>query len=84
MMVAARRAEDVMDPNLDVKPSVRALKQILLVALRCVEPEADKRPKMTQVVQMLEADEYSYLEVRNYCLTKSYHVQVNVLFLYYL
>lgn len=67
MMVAARRAEDVVDPNLDIRPSTRALKRALLVSLRCLDPEADKRPKMTQVVQMLEADEYHYREVRNHC-----------------
>ncbi|KAK4786951.1 hypothetical protein SAY86_010784 [Trapa natans] len=62
MMVASKRAEDVMDPNLEVKPSTRVLKRVLLVALRCVDPEADKRPKMTQVVRMLEADDHPYLE----------------------
>ncbi|KAK4769860.1 hypothetical protein SAY87_030392 [Trapa incisa] len=64
MMVGMRKSEDVIDPNLEVKPSTRALKQTLLVALRCVDPAADKRPKMTQVVRMLEADEYTYREDR--------------------
>lgn len=64
MMVGMRKAGEVIDPNLEVKPSTRALKRALLVALRCVDPEADRRPKMTQVVRMLEADEYPYREVR--------------------
>ncbi|RWW22905.1 hypothetical protein GW17_00012865 [Ensete ventricosum] len=63
MMVGNRRAEEVVDPNLEVKPATRALKRTLLVALRCVDPDADKRPKMGQVVRMLEADEVSYREV---------------------
>lgn len=63
MMVGTRRAEEVVDPNLEVKPATRALKRALLVALRCVDPDADKRPKMSQVVQMLEADEYPFREV---------------------
>ena len=62
-MVGTRRAEEVVDPNLEVKPTTRALKRALLVALRCVDPDAERRPKMTQVVRMLEADEYPLREV---------------------
>ncbi|KAH7533725.1 hypothetical protein FEM48_Zijuj04G0162100 [Ziziphus jujuba var. spinosa] len=64
VMVGTRRAEEVVDPNLEVKPSTRALKRALLVALRCVDTDADKRPRMTQVVRMLEADEYPFREDR--------------------
>ena len=63
MMVGTRRTEEVVDSRLEVKPSIRALKCALLVALRCVDPEAEKRPKMSQVVRMLEADEYPFREV---------------------
>ena len=63
IMVGTRRAEEVVDSSLEVKPSMRALKRALLVALRCVDPDADKRPKMSQVVRMLEADEYPFREV---------------------
>jgi hypothetical protein len=64
MMVGTKRAEEVVDPNLEVKPTTRALKRALLVALRCVDPESEKRPKMSQVVRMLEADEYPLREVK--------------------
>ncbi|EEF35740.1 probable receptor-like protein kinase At2g42960 [Ricinus communis] len=64
MMVGTRRAEEVVDPNLEVNPTTRALKRALLVALRCVDPDAEKRPKMSQVVRMLEADEYPFHEDR--------------------
>ncbi|KAG8501687.1 hypothetical protein CXB51_004690 [Gossypium anomalum] len=64
MMVGTRRAEEVVDPNLETRPATRALKRALLVALRCVDPDANKRPKMTQVVRMLEADEYPFREDR--------------------
>lgn len=63
MMVGARRAEEVVDSRLEIKPSARALKRSLLVALRCIDPDAEKRPKMSHVVRMLEADEYPYREV---------------------
>uniref|UniRef100_A0A2P2JD26 non-specific serine/threonine protein kinase n=2 Tax=Rhizophora mucronata TaxID=61149 RepID=A0A2P2JD26_RHIMU len=58
MMVASRRSEEVIDPMIDTRPSTSALKRALLTALRCVDPEAVKRPKMSQVVRMLESDEY--------------------------
>lgn len=62
-MVGTRRAEEVVDPNLEVKPTTRALKRALLVALRCIDPDPEKRPKMSQVVRMLEADDVPNREV---------------------
>ncbi|XWS45255.1 hypothetical protein CRYUN_Cryun15aG0120700 [Craigia yunnanensis] len=56
-MVAKRNPEGVLDPKLPEKPTSRALKRALLVALRCVDPNAQKRPKMGHVVHMLEAEE---------------------------
>ncbi|KAK1438035.1 hypothetical protein QVD17_03836 [Tagetes erecta] len=63
MMVGNRRAEEVVDPNLDPKPSTHALKRSLLVALRCVDPDSGKRPKMSQIVRMLDSD-FPYREER--------------------
>ncbi|KNA22178.1 hypothetical protein SOVF_036290 [Spinacia oleracea] len=59
MMVTNRNPEGVLDPKLSEKPASRALKKTLLVALRCVDPNAQKRPKMGQVVHMLEAEQES-------------------------
>ncbi|KAE8695102.1 putative receptor-like protein kinase [Hibiscus syriacus] len=56
-MVANRNPEGVLDPKLPEKPTSRALKRALLVALRCVDPNAQKRPKMGHVIHMLEAEE---------------------------
>ncbi|KAL9248791.1 putative serine/threonine-protein kinase [Drosera capensis] len=64
-MVSSRNAEGVLDPMLPEKPSSRALKRALLVALRCVDPNAQKRPKMGHIVHMLEADEFPYRDDRN-------------------
>lgn len=58
MMVGSRRSEEVVDPDIDRKPSTRALKRALLTALRCVDPDSEKRPKMSQVGRMLESEEY--------------------------
>ncbi|KAL0877032.1 hypothetical protein Bca101_026737 [Brassica carinata] len=56
-MVSNREAEGVLDPRLVEKPSLRSLKRSLLVALRCVDPNAQKRPKMGHVIHMLEAED---------------------------
>ncbi|KAF3607624.1 hypothetical protein DY000_02044822 [Brassica cretica] len=58
MMVGTKRLEEVIDPNIAVKPATRALKRVLLTALRCIDPDSEKRPKMSQVVRMLESEEY--------------------------
>lgn len=58
MMVQLRRFEDVLDPNIETRPQTSALKRALLAALRCVDTDADKRPKMSQVARMLESEEY--------------------------
>ncbi|EXC32839.1 putative serine/threonine-protein kinase [Morus notabilis] len=63
-MVTNRNAEGVVDPRLQEKPSSRALKRALLVALRCVDPNAQKRPKMGHVIHMLEADEFPFRDDR--------------------
>ncbi|KAK1281400.1 putative receptor-like protein kinase [Acorus gramineus] len=57
MMVGSRRSEEVVDPDIETRPSTRALKRALLTALRCVDPDSEKRPKMSQVVRMLESDD---------------------------
>lgn len=62
-MVSNRNAEGVLDPKLPEKPSTRALKRALLVALRCVDPNIQKRPKMGHVIHMLEADEFPFRDV---------------------
>ncbi|KAK7295127.1 hypothetical protein RJT34_18031 [Clitoria ternatea] len=56
-MVGNRKAEEVVDPKLPEMPSSKALKRALLIALRCVDPDATKRPKMGHVIHMLEADD---------------------------
>ncbi|XP_057847488.2 probable serine/threonine-protein kinase At1g01540 [Cryptomeria japonica] len=63
-MVGNRRSDEVIDPKMEVKPSSRALKRGLLVALRCVDPDSQKRPKMGHVIHMLEADEYPFRDDR--------------------
>ncbi|XP_051150817.1 probable serine/threonine-protein kinase At1g01540 [Andrographis paniculata] len=63
-MVSSRNAEGVLDPKLPEQPSSRALKRALLVALRCVDPNAQKRPKMGHVVHMLDAEEFPFRNER--------------------
>lgn len=63
-MVSNRNPEGVLDPKLPEKPTSRALKRALLVALRCTDPNAQKRPKMGHVIHMLEAEDSPYKEER--------------------
>ncbi|KAL0552379.1 hypothetical protein IC582_011488 [Cucumis melo] len=63
MMIGSRRCEEVVDPKIigvGGRPSTRGLKRVLLVALRCVDPDFDKRPKMGQVVRMLESQDHHH------------------------
>ncbi|CAH9124380.1 unnamed protein product [Cuscuta epithymum] len=59
-MVANRQGEDLVDPLIEARPPPRALKRVLLVCLRCIDMDANKRPKMGQIVNMLEADEFPF------------------------
>ncbi|KAK1427425.1 hypothetical protein QVD17_16111 [Tagetes erecta] len=63
-MVSNRNAEGVLDPKMPENPPSRALKRVLLVALRCVDPSAQKRPKMGHVIHMLEADDFPFRDDR--------------------
>jgi hypothetical protein len=53
-MVAERRVVEVLDPKLPEDPPSKALKRVVLAALRCVDPDAGQRPTMSHVVHMLE------------------------------
>lgn len=63
-MVSNRNPEGVLDPKISEKPTSRGLKRALLVALRCVDPNAQKRPKMGHVIHMLEAEESPFRDDR--------------------
>ncbi|XP_077235987.1 putative serine/threonine-protein kinase At1g01540 [Tasmannia lanceolata] len=63
-MVGNRNSEGVLDPKMPEKPSSRALKRALLVALRCVDPDAQKRLKMGHVIHMLEVDDFPFRDER--------------------
>ena len=62
-MVASRRGEEVLDPLMEVQPSARALKRAMLICLRCIDLDGNKRPKMGQIVHMLEADDFPFRAV---------------------
>ncbi|XP_058091345.1 probable serine/threonine-protein kinase At1g01540 [Magnolia sinica] len=63
-MVGNRNPEGVLDPKLPEKPSSKALKRALLVGLRCVDPDAQKRPKMGHIIHMLEVDDFPFRDDR--------------------
>ncbi|AQL08275.1 probable receptor-like serine/threonine-protein kinase At4g34500 [Zea mays] len=59
-MVGSRRVEDLVDPRIAAPPPPRVLNRVLLVCLRCIDADAHKRPKMGQIVHMLEGDEFPF------------------------
>ncbi|OIV96269.1 hypothetical protein TanjilG_05109 [Lupinus angustifolius] len=59
-MVASRCGDELVDPLIEIKPSPRSLKRALLVCLRCIDLDVIKRPKMGQIVHMLEADDFPF------------------------
>lgn len=67
-MVSNRRGEELVDPLIEVHPPPRSLKRVLLVCLRCIDMDANKRPKMGQIVHMLEADEFPFRSVSHLTL----------------
>lgn len=65
-MIQSHRGEDVVDPLIAVQPPPRAMKRALLVCLRCIDLDVHKRPKMGQIVHMLEADDFPFRSVSLY------------------
>jgi hypothetical protein len=62
-MVSSRNSDEAVDPKMPKKPTSRELKKALLVALRCVDPDASKRPRMGHVIHMLEVEDFPYRDV---------------------
>ncbi|KAH6812583.1 Protein kinase superfamily protein [Perilla frutescens var. frutescens] len=63
-MVGNRKSEEVVDPKMPERPASKALKRLILVALKCVDPDAQKRPKMGHVIHMLESEDLLSREER--------------------
>ncbi|KAI3665705.1 hypothetical protein L6452_44335 [Arctium lappa] len=63
-MVNEKCPEKVLDPKMIEKPSSSILKRVLLVALRCVDINSEKRPKIGHVVHMLESQDQSLIDER--------------------
>ncbi|KAF8044059.1 hypothetical protein BT93_A2130 [Corymbia citriodora subsp. variegata] len=53
-MIANQRTVHVVDSKIPERPSSKELKRVLLIALRCIDQDLNHRPKMGDVVHMLE------------------------------
>ncbi|EEF49054.1 ATP binding protein, putative [Ricinus communis] len=53
-MVASHKIMYIADPKLPEFPSSKELKRVLLLALRCVDPDIKHRPTMRDVIHMLQ------------------------------
>lgn len=65
----AQSFEHIVDSKLREKPSMKELKRIILIALRCVDPDVENRPKMGDIIHMLEPRDLLLNDVR----TTNYH-----------
>lgn len=63
-MVATQKIAYVVDPNMPEMPSPKELKRILLIALRCVDPDMKDRPKMGEIIHMLQPHDLLLGDVR--------------------
>nr|XP_009772517.1 PREDICTED: probable serine/threonine-protein kinase At1g01540 [Nicotiana sylvestris] len=52
--VESQQYDQIVDPKLPEMPCMKELKRILRIALRCVDPDVSNRPKMGEVIHMLE------------------------------
>ncbi|KAK4431442.1 putative serine/threonine-protein kinase [Sesamum alatum] len=53
-LVSEENYDAIIDPKLPELPSIKELKRVLLIALRCVDFEVQRRPKMGEIIHMLE------------------------------
>ncbi|XP_023553164.1 probable serine/threonine-protein kinase At1g01540 [Cucurbita pepo subsp. pepo] len=53
-MIGSEKAVETVDSKLEEKPSSKQLKRMLLIALRCVDPDILHRPTMGQILLMLQ------------------------------
>lgn len=63
-MVSGNKVSYVVDPSMPEMPSSKELKRILLIALRCVDPGVKDRPKMGEIIHMLEPRDLLLGDVR--------------------
>lgn len=66
-MVVNQKIDNVVDPKLSEIPCSKELKRIVLVALRCVDPDIKDRPNMGDVIHMLEPCDMILNNVRTNC-----------------
>ncbi|KAK7270893.1 hypothetical protein RJT34_26396 [Clitoria ternatea] len=71
-MISNGKIAYVVDPKLPEMPSSKELKHVILVALRCVDPDVNPTIKMGDVVCMLET---------NLLLSKACFIEPNVIVL---
>ncbi|KAL7213800.1 hypothetical protein ACSBR2_016352 [Camellia fascicularis] len=53
-MVAKQNFDHLVDPKMPEMISLKELKRIILIALRCVDPDVENRPRMGDVIHMFE------------------------------
>lgn len=68
-MIGSQQAVETVDSKLEEKPSSKQLKRMLLIALRCIDPDIQHRPSMGQILLMLQPRDLLLADVRIYIFT---------------
>lgn len=76
-MVSEQKIDLITDSKLSELPSMKELKRILLIALRCVDPEVDNRPKIGEIIHMLEPRDLLLSDVRMLPSPSIYSITLN-------
>ncbi|KAJ8452777.1 hypothetical protein Cgig2_005113 [Carnegiea gigantea] len=65
LMVSIQNYKQILDPRITQVPPLKELKRVLLIALRCVDLTPENRPKMGQVIHMLQPNDLLLSDVSN-------------------
>ena len=85
-MIGSEKAVETVDSKLEEKPSSKQLKRMLLIALRCVDPDILHRPTMGQILLMLQPRDLLLADVRIYIYIYIYihtHTKLSFFLLFY-
>ncbi|KAG5558664.1 hypothetical protein RHGRI_008574 [Rhododendron griersonianum] len=78
-MIAEKTYDKVVDPKMPHTPSLKELKRILLIALRCVDPDVEIRPRMGDVIHMLEPRDLLLTDISSFLKCRTVAVIIKLL-----
>ena len=59
-LIGSEHEVEMVDSKLEEKPTSKQLKRMLLIVLRCVDPDIQHRPSMGQILVMLQPQDLTF------------------------